>query len=508
MKIDRYILQDRLGQGGTAMVYLGQDTHLNNRTVAVKLLRDRLLEDQDARDRFLREAELVADLKHPSILPIWDYGELDNYLYIVMPYMPNGSLRDKLVDGPINFTEALDLLRQVASALDAAHENQIVHRDVKPHNVLLGEYGRAYLCDFGVARLLDQDKPEQTVTLIGTPEYMAPEQVLEGGISSQTDIYQFGVLAFQVLTGQRPFEGAVHNVMTQHLHNAVPSAEALNPDLPAGTDGVLAHCMAKKAEDRYSTAAEFIHALDALQFESQPLPALAGASSGETRLGTALRGLTNGVTAPTSGTQAPSRWRGTLAWAASGVAVLGLITTFALGGFGGPGGGGPGGGGNGPGGGGGGRGGGNGAVLDDTIVVDAVDSDDVAATIPITNPVVVDQDIDISTEVVAADTDLNELDAFIDGFLDTIDQDDAAPDVVAQADTDTGNGNADNDNNDGNTNNDGNANNDGNGPGNGNGRGGGNGGGNGGGGNGNGGGGGGRGPGGGGNGGGGNGGGN
>ena len=259
-KIDRYIIKEKCGSGGMSTVYLATDPELEM-DVAIKILAGGDLERNDLKERFRQEAQVLALLQHPAIVPILNFGEIDNNLYFVMPYLPGGSLRERLNDGPLSLEETIEIVQRVASALEAAHEKRIIHRDVKPHNILFDEHGQAFLADFGVARLMDQDEAEQTVTLIGTPEFMSPEQVLEGSLTPRTDSYQLGVVIFQMLTGWLPFEGSAHHVMTQHLHTPVPSVLVHNPTLPAACDAVIQKAMAKEPHDRFPTAVSLSLAL-------------------------------------------------------------------------------------------------------------------------------------------------------------------------------------------------------------------------------------------------------
>ncbi|MGB1253379.1 MAG: serine/threonine-protein kinase, partial [Candidatus Promineifilaceae bacterium] len=263
-QIDRYIIRRLLGGGGMSTVYVAYDPNRDDQ-VAVKVLRTGLSDDPEMRERFEREARMLAQLHHPAIMPLLDYGEADDRLYFVMPYMRNGSLQERLLAGALPFDEALLILRRIALALDVAHGRSIIHRDIKPHNIIFDDSHMACLADFGIARLVDLNKPQQTVTLVGTPEYMAPEQVVESNISPQTDVYQLGIVMFQMLTGRRPFEGSVHSIMTQHLNDAPPLVEALMPDLPEGCDQVLAKALAKNPEERYTTIGAFAAAVVALQ---------------------------------------------------------------------------------------------------------------------------------------------------------------------------------------------------------------------------------------------------
>ena len=262
-KLDRYLIQEKCGSGGMATVYRAIDPDLEQE-VAIKVLPTTFNKRDDLPKRFKREARTLAVLQHPAIVPILNFGEVDAHLYFVMPYLSGGSLKQRLGDGPIPLAEVVAIVGRIASGLAAAHQKQIIHRDVKPHNILFDAHGEAFLADFGVARLLDRDEAEQTVTLIGTPEFMSPEQVLEGDLSPQTDIYQLGVVIFQMLTGWLPFEGAAHHVMSQHLHAPLPSAVLLNPQLPPATDAILQRALAKNPTERFASATALHDALTEL----------------------------------------------------------------------------------------------------------------------------------------------------------------------------------------------------------------------------------------------------
>lgn len=263
-QLKHYTIKHQIGQGGMSNVYLAHDPH-NDKDVAIKLLKDNLTNDAEARSRFAQEAQLVASLDHPTIIPILDFGEWDGHLYLVMPYMPSGSLRERLAAGALTWQASLHIIEQIASALDTAHHHNVIHRDVKPHNILLGADGSVCLADFGVARLLDTSHQEEaTITLIGTPEFMAPEQTMKGDVTPATDIYQLGVTLFYMLTGQRPYEGQPFSVIAQHITQTVPSAEAMNDSLPVGTDDIIRKAMAKDPRQRYQTAGEMVMAMQTL----------------------------------------------------------------------------------------------------------------------------------------------------------------------------------------------------------------------------------------------------
>ena len=259
--IGQYQVQEEIGQGGTATVYRALDP---NNEVAIKLMRHHLTDDVQTQERFAQEAKFVTTLQHPTIVPILGFGEIDGRLYIVMPYMEGGSLRERLEVGPLSLIESIHILDRIASALDATHAHNIIHRDIKPHNILLDADGQVYLSDFGVARLLSPDEPSQTVTLVGTPEFVAPEQATVGHLTPQTDIYQLGVTLFQMLTGKQPFSGSSFQVISQHLKMPVPSVETLNPTLPPGCDAILQRAMAKEPANRYPSARALVQDLKAL----------------------------------------------------------------------------------------------------------------------------------------------------------------------------------------------------------------------------------------------------
>ena len=258
--IHHYTIQAEIGQGGMSKVYRAYDP-MQEREVAIKLMSEELSGNEKARARFVQEAQMVMAMAHPAIVPVWDHGEVDGRLYIVMPYLPGGSLRQHLENAPLPFEQCVIITERIAWALDAAHAENIIHRDVKPHNILLDEQGQAFLADFGVARLMDEEGTDKTVTMVGTPEFIAPEQGLDGKLTTQADVYQLGATLFYMLTGQQPFNGSSFQLIAQHMSQPVPSAEALNPSLPAGTDAILQRAMAKAPLDRYQTAGALALAL-------------------------------------------------------------------------------------------------------------------------------------------------------------------------------------------------------------------------------------------------------
>ncbi|HEV2653561.1 MAG TPA: serine/threonine-protein kinase, partial [Ktedonobacteraceae bacterium] len=199
--LDHYQIQRRLGRGGMAEVYLAHDTE-TNQEVAIKILAG----SQTAYlERFRREAEAIDKLHHEHILPAFDYGDAEPWHYLVMPYVPEGTLRDLMQKGPLALEDVADLLDQIASALQFAHDNGIIHRDIKPSNILLQDDHYIYLADFGLAKTLEgSSELTQTGVLLGTPEYMAPD-LADGPATTSSDIYALGVLLYQMVAGRVPF---------------------------------------------------------------------------------------------------------------------------------------------------------------------------------------------------------------------------------------------------------------------------------------------------------------
>jgi serine/threonine protein kinase len=265
--IDRYDIKSLIGQGGMSTVYLGYDPR-SQREVAIKILPPYYLHSTKFRERFEREAYMIALLEHPAIVPVYDMGEEDGQPYIVMRYMSGGSLGDKLKKGPIPLREAMEMYLRLAPALDTAHARGITHRDVKPDNLLFDKYDNVFLSDFGLARL------RETIgfanisdgTIMGTPAYMSPEQIQgDREIDGRSDIYSIGVVLYQMLSGEAPFNGTTAaSVMMMHLVNPVPQIHEINKTLPTAIQSVLEIAMAKKPDDRYQSAGEFAKAIQAV----------------------------------------------------------------------------------------------------------------------------------------------------------------------------------------------------------------------------------------------------
>jgi len=262
----RYTIEHELGRGGMATVYLAQDLK-HGRPIALKVLRPELAAALGP-GRFLREIEIAARLTHPNILPLHDSGEAGGLLYYVMPYVDGESLRSRLArEGPLPLDRALEIAREVASALGYAHEHGVVHRDIKPENVLL-ESGHAVVADFGVARAvweLAGDRLTETGIAVGSPAYMSPEQAgAEERLDGRSDIYALGCVLYEMLVGEPPFTGPTPRaVAAKHLRQSVPSARITRPGVPAAVDRVIRTALAKVPADRFSDAAHFAAALAA-----------------------------------------------------------------------------------------------------------------------------------------------------------------------------------------------------------------------------------------------------
>jgi serine/threonine protein kinase/WD40 repeat protein len=258
-----YRLIEQIGEGAFGVVYRATQPQIG-REVAIKAVPPELANHPDFVRRFEREAQIVARLEHPHIVPLYDYWREPDAAYLVMRFLRGGSLEEQLKSGPIEPERAASILDQVGAALSAAHRQGVVHRDVKPGNVLLDEEGNAYLTDFGVA--LDAGSPERSsgTMLRGTPGYLSPEQVRLDPASPQTDVYALGIVAYEMLTGTHPFpESSLRELLDRHLKDAIPSIREIRSGLPSALDGVIARATAKDAKERFSDALELAVAFHA-----------------------------------------------------------------------------------------------------------------------------------------------------------------------------------------------------------------------------------------------------
>ena len=261
--IGRYQVKAELDRGGMAVVYLARDPRFE-RDVAIKMLPHEVRDQPTVRKRFEREAKVIAGLEHPSIVPVYDFGEDDRQPYLVMRYMTGGSLADRLHQR-LGLRDAAGIVTRVASALDEAHGRGVVHRDLKPGNILFDSHGEAFLSDFGIVKM-----PEGSATaaisnslVLGTPAYMSPEQAMGKELDRRTDIYALGAVLYEVLTGMPPYLGPTPmSIAMKHVVEPVPTVKPARPDLPDEVEDIISTAMAKNPDLRYETAGDMAIALN------------------------------------------------------------------------------------------------------------------------------------------------------------------------------------------------------------------------------------------------------
>jgi serine/threonine-protein kinase len=258
-----YRLRRLLGRGGMGNVYEAEDT-VRERIVALKLMSDALSNDPVFRLRMQREARIAGRLKEPHIVPIHDFGEIDGRLFVDMRLIEGVDLATVLSrDGPLVPARAVALVHQIASALDAAHAAGVMHRDVKPENILVAEHDFAYLVDFGIASATADEKLTQMGSAVGTLRYMAPERFTESEVTYRVDIYALACVLYECLIGSPPYQGSQANLVNAHLYQPIPRPSALRPGIPIAMDQVIACGMAKNPADRYATPADLSKAAHA-----------------------------------------------------------------------------------------------------------------------------------------------------------------------------------------------------------------------------------------------------
>lgn len=269
-KIGRYEIKAELGRGGMATVYRAYDPRFE-REVAIKVLPREMLHDPQFRTRFEREAKTIALLEHPVIVPVYDFGEEDGQPYFVMRFMTGGSLADRLKQGPLSIQEAARIFARLAPALDTAHARGIIHRDLKPANILFDQYNEPYISDFGIAKLTESQVSVTGSGIVGTPAYMSPEQAQGEGIDGRSDIYGLGVILFEMLTGQQPFQGDTPmSVVVKHITDPVPHILDVKPDLPVSVEKIVEKALAKDRTERFSTSRQLSEALQAVERGETP----------------------------------------------------------------------------------------------------------------------------------------------------------------------------------------------------------------------------------------------
>ena len=264
----RYELEELVGSGGMSSVYRSHD-RLLERPVALKILHEQFTRDDDYVERFRREARAVAQLTHPNIVTVIDRGEQDGRQFIVFEYVDGLNLKELLEqEGTLSPREAIELGLQVARGLAFAHEQGLVHRDVKPQNVIIDAEGRAKVTDFGIARSLDVDGMTITGTIMGTSNYIAPEQARGQAVDEQTDVYSLGCVLYELLAGEVPYEGDNFvAVAMRHVNEPVPSVREIRSDVPLRLDWAIQQAMAKDPHDRFDSMDDFAAELEACHAE-------------------------------------------------------------------------------------------------------------------------------------------------------------------------------------------------------------------------------------------------
>ncbi|MEM6282260.1 MAG: protein kinase [Chloroflexota bacterium] len=277
--VNGYEITGVIGRGGMATVYRATQMSMN-RMVAVKVLPRQFVDDETYIQRFTREVKIVSTLEHRCIVPVYDYGEYERQPYIVMRYLPTGSIDNLLENGPVPLPRTLEIIRQIAPALDYAHSKNVLHRDLKPSNILLDDGGGAYITDFGIARILGEASGHTITTqgVVGTPAYMSPEQAQGYTLDGRSDVYSLGVMLFEMATGKRPFESETpYGVAVMQVTTPPPSPRTINPNVPPQIEQVIYRAMSKPAEKRYRSAVELADALQKaldgkLKPDTQPRP--------------------------------------------------------------------------------------------------------------------------------------------------------------------------------------------------------------------------------------------
>ncbi len=275
---DRYLIERELGRGGMGTVYLARDRRLD-RPVALKVLPPEFAAEHDLRERFLRETRLAAGFSHPNIVPVFAIEDGDDVLAFAMGYVEGESLGARVErDGPLNRRDAVRLLQDVSYALAYAHGRGVVHRDIKPDNIMIERAtGRALVMDFGIARAITpvSNRPGLTRVgeVVGTPEYMSPEQASGDAVDGRSDLYSLGLVAWFAMTGRAAITGeSTQRVLVKQLTEAIPPLASLRSDLPSALCDVVDRCCAKEADDRFANAEAVVEALDATQLATPEVP--------------------------------------------------------------------------------------------------------------------------------------------------------------------------------------------------------------------------------------------
>src|ERR671916_402394 len=290
---NRYRLVKPLGSGGMADVFLAHDNILD-RDVALKVMSTRYASDEEFVERFKREAQSAAALSHPHIVSIFDRGESeDGTYYIAMEYLPGGTLKDRITSrGALPPRTAAAVALQIAEALRVAHERGVIHRDIKPHNILIAESGDVKVTDFGIARAASSSTMTRTGSILGTAHYISPEQAMGEPVGPASDLYSLGVVLYEMLTGELPYDADTPlGIAMKHVNGHLRPPKEVDPSIPAGINAVACRLLAKDPEDRYASDAELIDDLERVVAGLEPanptteMMALAMPTTAPTRVG-------------------------------------------------------------------------------------------------------------------------------------------------------------------------------------------------------------------------------
>ncbi len=273
-KLGKYQIESEIGRGGMGTVYKALDPVLD-RYVAIKVLAPHLVWERDFVERFLREARAATRLAHPNIVTIHDVGQAGGWHYYVMEYLQGQTLTEAIQrEGPMSPERVVTILRPLADALDYAHHSRLVHRDIKPGNIVMGPHGRVWLTDFGIARAAQERRLTGTGMIIDSPEYMSPEHTKGLTVDARSDQYSLAVVAFEALSGHTPFHSdSTLSLMYKVVHEPPPSIREIRPNLPEEMAAVLDRALSRQPGDRYPSVTAFVDAMEATLSKKKPTPA-------------------------------------------------------------------------------------------------------------------------------------------------------------------------------------------------------------------------------------------